>query len=115
MCSLVICGKPLHVWHLSLLKEHNILKLLGMVLSYLLGIYGNFKGIDVGSTLWLILFLSNVSALLIASSKFPNNLLNVTLSRFLGRDRYCFIDTLNNVKNISWFVLFSNFSKEAKY
>jgi hypothetical protein len=25
----VICGKPLHVWHLSLLKEHNILKLLG--------------------------------------------------------------------------------------
>jgi hypothetical protein len=41
--------------------------------------------------------------------------LNVTLSRFLGRDRYCFIDTLNNVKNISWFVLFSNFSKEAKY
>ena len=59
-----------------------------MVLSYLLGIYGNFKGIDVWSTLWLILFLSNISALLMASSKFPNNLLNVTLSRFLGRDRY---------------------------
>ncbi len=86
-----------------------------MVQSYLLGIYGNYKGIEVGSTLWLILFLSNISAWLMASSKFPNNLLNVTLSRLLGRDRYCFTDTLNSVKNFSLFVLLSNFVKEAKY
>ncbi len=41
----------MHVWQLSLLNEHNMLKLLGMVLSYLLGIYGNYKGLKVGSTL----------------------------------------------------------------
>ncbi len=50
-----------------------------------------------------------------ASSKFPNNLLNVELSRFLGKVRYYFIDTLKSFKNFSLSVLFSNYNNEAKY
>ncbi len=47
----MICGYPIHVWHLNLLKEHNMLKLLGMVLCNLLGIYGSYNGIELGLAL----------------------------------------------------------------
>jgi hypothetical protein len=50
-CTLVICGYPIHVWHLSLLKEHNMLKLLGIVLSNLLDIHSNYNDIEEGSVL----------------------------------------------------------------
>ncbi len=38
---------------------------------------------------------------MVSSSKFPNSLLNIELSRFLRRDSYYFIDTLKSVKNSS--------------
>ena len=68
ICSLVIFGYPIQDWHLSLLKEHRMLKLLGMVLSCFLGIVGSCNGLEVGSVLWLILFFKRISALLITSS-----------------------------------------------
>jgi hypothetical protein len=51
MCSLVIFGYPIQDWHLSLLKEHRMLKLLGMVLSCLLDIVGRCNGVEVDQLL----------------------------------------------------------------
>jgi hypothetical protein len=48
ICSSVINGYPIHVLHPSLLKEHNILTLLGMILIFMY-IYGSYNGIIVGS------------------------------------------------------------------
>ena len=46
-----MCGNLMHVWRISLLNEYSMLKLLGMVLSCLLGIVGSCNGLEVGSVL----------------------------------------------------------------
>jgi hypothetical protein len=62
-----MCGYPIQVWYLSLFNEHSMFKLIGMILSCLLGIYGSCNGEEVESALWFILYLSGISALLMAT------------------------------------------------
>jgi hypothetical protein len=62
-----------------------MLKLIWLVLSYLLGLYGSYNGVEFGSVLWLLFFLRSVFTLLMESSWFFYNLPEIT--KFIGMER----------------------------